>query len=85
MRIKQLWVDRFARMRAIREIAASVDPSWCIPKANPFHYDFYLRILGSDGLIVLDETRSSHSFTGICVNCSWVDFRTRLFCSSRGS
>jgi predicted dehydrogenase len=41
------------------EIAASVDPSWCIPKVNPYHYDFYLRILGSDGLIVLDETRST--------------------------
>jgi predicted dehydrogenase len=45
------------------EIAASVDPSWCIPKANPFHYDFYLRILGSDGLIVLDETRSTLQVT----------------------
>jgi predicted dehydrogenase len=45
------------------EIAASVDPSWCIPKVNPFHYDFYLRILGSDGLIVLDEGRSSLQVT----------------------
>jgi len=44
-------------------IAASVDPSWSIPKANPFHYDFYLRILGSDGMIVLDETRSSLQVT----------------------
>ena len=44
-------------------IAASIDPSWCIPKANPYHYDFYLRILGSDGLIVLDETRSSLQVT----------------------
>jgi predicted dehydrogenase len=40
-------------------IAASVDPSWCIPSVHPYHYDFYLRILGSDGLIMLDETRSS--------------------------
>lgn len=40
-------------------IAASVDPSWCFPRTNPYHYDFYLRILGSDGLIVLDETRSA--------------------------
>jgi predicted dehydrogenase len=44
-------------------IAASVDPSWCIPKGNPYHYDFYLRILGSDGLIVLDETRSTLQVT----------------------
>lgn len=44
-------------------IAASVDPSWCMPKENPFHYDFYLRVLGSDGLIVLDESRSSLQVT----------------------
>lgn len=44
-------------------IAASVDPSWAIPKTNPFHYDFFLRILGSDGLIVLDETRGSLQVT----------------------
>lgn len=40
-------------------IAASVDPSWAIPHANPFHYDFYLRITGTDGLIALDDTQQA--------------------------
>ncbi len=40
-------------------IAASVDPSWAIPAANPFHYDFYLRIVGAEGLIALDDTQQS--------------------------
>jgi predicted dehydrogenase len=42
---------------------ASVDPSWSLPAANPFHYDFYLRVLGSDGLITLDETRQGLQVT----------------------
>jgi predicted dehydrogenase len=45
------------------EIAASIDPSWCIPKGNPYHYDFYLRILGADGVIAIDETRSALQVT----------------------
>lgn len=40
-------------------IAASVDPSWSIPAANPFHYDFFLRITGTDGSIALDDTRQA--------------------------
>ena len=38
---------------------ASVDPSWSIPAANTFHYDFYLRILGTDGLVTLDDTKQA--------------------------
>jgi predicted dehydrogenase len=38
---------------------ASVDPSWSLPEANPFHYDFYLRVAGLDGALALDDTRQS--------------------------
>jgi predicted dehydrogenase len=40
-------------------VAASVDPSWSIPAGNPYHYDFYLRLLGAEGLISLDDTRQA--------------------------
>ena len=38
---------------------ATVDPSWSIPENNPYHYDFYLRILGEKGTISLDDTRQA--------------------------
>jgi predicted dehydrogenase len=38
---------------------ASIDPSWSMPEANPFHYDFFLRVLGADGVIVMDDTRQA--------------------------
>lgn len=38
---------------------ATVDPSWSIPENNPYHYDFYLRILGEKGTINLDDTRQA--------------------------
>ncbi len=37
----------------------TVDPSWSIPENNPYHYDFYLRILGEKGTISLDDTRQA--------------------------
>ena len=40
-------------------IIATVDPSWSIPANNPYHYDFYLRILGERGIIDLDDTRQA--------------------------
>ncbi|MBI3362654.1 MAG: Gfo/Idh/MocA family oxidoreductase [Chloroflexi bacterium] len=40
-------------------VAASVDPIWSIPANHPFHYDFYLRILGAEGLIALDDTQQA--------------------------
>ncbi len=40
-------------------VIASVDPSWSIPENNPFHYDFYLRVLGDNGVLELDDTRQS--------------------------
>lgn len=38
---------------------ASVDPSWSIPEGNPFHYDFYLRLLGREGTLDLDDRRQA--------------------------
>lgn len=38
---------------------ATIDPSWSIPEKNPYHYDFYLRILGEKGVIDLDDTRQA--------------------------
>jgi predicted dehydrogenase len=38
---------------------ATVDPSWSIPANNPYHYDFFLRILGEKGTLVLDDTRQA--------------------------
>src|SRR5690606_19269738 len=39
------------------EAVGSVDPSWSVPQANPWHYDFFLRIMGSDGAISIDDTQ----------------------------
>ena len=61
----ELTVDDMAVLLVTFEddIAASVDPSWSIPITNPFHYDFFLRILGSEGVIELDETKQSLQIT----------------------
>lgn len=37
----------------------SIDPSWSIPAGNPYHYDFYLRVLGGDGTLDLDDRRQA--------------------------
>lgn len=41
------------------DATGSVDPSWSIPAAHPFHYDFFLRVLGADGMVTVDETRQA--------------------------
>jgi predicted dehydrogenase len=46
-------------LRFLNGIIATVDPSWSIPENNPYHYDFYLRILGEKGTIYLDDTRQA--------------------------
>jgi predicted dehydrogenase len=38
-----------------------VDPSWSIQPHNPYDYDFYLRILGTEGWLSLDDTRQALS------------------------
>lgn len=39
--------------------SASVDPSWSVPANNPYSYDFYIRILGTEGVISLDDGRQA--------------------------
>ncbi len=46
-------------IKFLNGIIATVDPSWSIPENNPYHYDFYLRILGEKGTINLDDTRQA--------------------------
>jgi predicted dehydrogenase len=38
---------------------ASVDSSWVIPETNPYFYDFFLRILGTQGTLDLDDRRQA--------------------------
>jgi predicted dehydrogenase len=38
---------------------ASVDPSWSISAHNPYHYDFYLHILGAEGWLSIDDRRQA--------------------------
>ena len=41
---------------------ASVDPSWSVPSSNPWHYDFFLRVLGTRGALDIDDTKESVRF-----------------------
>ena len=43
---------------------AAIDPSWSVPAGNPWGYDFFLRILGSNGAISIDDTAESLRFAG---------------------
>lgn len=36
-------------------MVASVDPSWSVPADNPWDYDFYLRVLGTNGSLNIDD------------------------------
>lgn len=38
---------------------AGVDPSWSVPAANPWSYDFFLRVLGTKGAFDIDDTNES--------------------------
>lgn len=42
----------------------SVDPSWSVPADNPWHYDFYLRVLGTTGALVIGDTTESLNVVG---------------------
>jgi predicted dehydrogenase len=42
----------------------SVDPSWSVPADNPWHYDFYLRILGTSGALAIGDTTESVNVVG---------------------
>lgn len=45
-------------------MVASIDPSWSVPAASPYHYDFYLRVLTGSGSLDLDDRRESLQVTG---------------------
>jgi predicted dehydrogenase len=38
---------------------ASVDPSWSVPADNPWDYDFFLRILGTEGSLDIHDSADS--------------------------
>jgi predicted dehydrogenase len=38
---------------------ASVDPSWVVPAPNPYAYDFFLRIVGTEGTLDIDDRRQA--------------------------
>jgi predicted dehydrogenase len=38
---------------------ASVDPSWSVPADNPWDYDFFLRVLGTDGSLDIRDSADS--------------------------
>jgi predicted dehydrogenase len=39
----------------------SIDPSWSVPADNPWDYDFYLRLVGTEGSFDLTDTAESLS------------------------
>ena len=43
---------------------AAIDPSWSVPAGNPWGYDFFLRVLGSNGAFSIDDTAESLRFAG---------------------
>lgn len=60
----RLWdcgVDDVALMSLTFEngMVASLDPSWSVPADNPWDYDFYLRILGTAGSLVVNDLGAS--------------------------
>lgn len=38
---------------------ASVKPSWSFSSRNPYHYGFYLRMVGTDGVLSVDDRRQA--------------------------
>lgn len=42
----------------------SVDPSWSVPADNPWHYDFFLRVLGTSGALTIGDTTESLNVVG---------------------
>lgn len=53
---------------------ATIDPSWSVPGGNPWSYDFFLRILGTEGVIAIDDTTESLRFVGADQGLQLVPF-----------
>jgi predicted dehydrogenase len=45
-------------------VAAHVDPSWSVTPTSPWDYDFYLRLLGTEGSVSIATTRESIEVSG---------------------
>ena len=45
-------------------VPASIDPSWSVTPQSPWDYDFFLRILGSEGALAIATGRESLSVAG---------------------
>ena len=58
-------VDDMALVSLVFEggLIASVDPSWSMPAENPWHYDFYLRVLGTKGALEISDTTETLRLT----------------------
>jgi predicted dehydrogenase len=46
------------------EVVASIDPSWSVTSSHPWAYDFYLRVLGSEGSVSIVTGRESIGSSG---------------------
>lgn len=46
------------------DVPASIDPSWSVTSANPWDYDFYLRLLGSEGTLSISTGREAIAVAG---------------------
>ncbi len=60
----RLWdcgVDDMALMSLVFDggMVASIDPSWSVPRDNPWDYDFYLRVVGTQGSVDIDDLAES--------------------------
>jgi predicted dehydrogenase len=51
-------------LRFVGGAVGSVDPSWSVPADNPWHYDFYLRLVGTTGALVIGDTAESLNVIG---------------------
>jgi predicted dehydrogenase len=48
-------------LRFANGAVGSIDPSWSVPEGNPWSYDFYLRLVGTEGsLSVTDGAEAVH-------------------------
>lgn len=46
-------------LRFANGAVGSVDPSWSLPADNPFDYDFFLRVVGTEGSLDVTDTAES--------------------------
>jgi predicted dehydrogenase len=52
-------------LRFANGAVGSIDPSWSVPQDNPWDYDFYLRLVGTEGsLAVSDAAEAVHLVSG---------------------